>query len=82
MQIFGMTLGALDQCEKEMEVGTELDRKNRGRRWYYEWRNKTCNSFEFLGDLGNSNNFPTRDECEVTCARKSCVILNISMEVF
>ena len=36
-------------------------------KYFYNVQTQTCESFQFNGCDGNSNNFPTRDACEQYC---------------
>lgn len=40
-------------------------------RWYYDARLHQCAQFIYSGQLGNQNNFPTRQMCADRCESKS-----------
>uniref|UniRef100_A0A158R459 BPTI/Kunitz inhibitor domain-containing protein n=1 Tax=Syphacia muris TaxID=451379 RepID=A0A158R459_9BILA len=42
-------------------------------KYYYNSQTQECETFEFLGCDGNSNNFATRGECESFCGVGGCV---------
>ncbi|GFX46534.1 papilin [Trichonephila clavipes] len=56
-------------CEQKKEVGPC---KAAFPRYYYNKNTKKCEKFIYGGCKGNSNNFQTLEECEVTCERRGC----------
>uniref|UniRef100_A0A2I9LP58 Kunitz-type serine protease inhibitor n=1 Tax=Centruroides hentzi TaxID=88313 RepID=A0A2I9LP58_9SCOR len=39
-------------------------------KWYYDFKNKTCEAFIYSGCDGNTNNFKNKHYCLKYCARK------------
>ncbi|XP_077192229.1 protease inhibitor 1-like isoform X4 [Paroedura picta] len=37
------------------------------RRWYFDWKTRRCEEFDYGGCRGNANNFKTRRECQLAC---------------
>ncbi|ETN69195.1 Kunitz/Bovine pancreatic trypsin inhibitor domain protein [Necator americanus] len=44
--------------------------------WYYEMATGSCVEFKYSGCSGNANRFPSREDCESTCVRRSDVSTN------
>ncbi|XP_077192228.1 protease inhibitor 1-like isoform X3 [Paroedura picta] len=40
------------------------------RRWYFDWKTRRCEEFDYGGCRGNANNFKTRRECQLACGGK------------
>lgn len=51
----------------DADPGTTCITGNRVMRWYYNSRNRICETFRYNGCDGNSNNFATRIDCEDYC---------------
>lgn len=43
------------------------DRYDEGNKWYYDYKNSTCEEFYYYGCGGNTNRFDTEFECESSC---------------
>uniref|UniRef100_A0A914XM30 BPTI/Kunitz inhibitor domain-containing protein n=1 Tax=Plectus sambesii TaxID=2011161 RepID=A0A914XM30_9BILA len=56
--------GAGDPCSMPMAEGEGILRLSR---YYYNSKDKTCNSFVYRGAKGNRNNFRSLDECIRAC---------------
>ncbi|KAG5201925.1 hypothetical protein MJG53_012058 [Ovis ammon polii x Ovis aries] len=46
-------------------------------RWFYNWKTSECESFNFGGCYGNSNNFEKKTECEETCKKPDFLIRSL-----
>ncbi|XP_054837320.1 kunitz-type serine protease inhibitor homolog delta-dendrotoxin-like [Eublepharis macularius] len=55
---------AKDICRLPAEVGPCLALIPR---WFYNWKAKECQKFDYGGCGGNANNFKTLEECQRAC---------------
>ena len=55
-----------DVCKLPLVIPTKKCEKD-VTRYFYDSITATCKSFQYSGCYGNSNNFETIDECEITC---------------
>ena len=55
-------------CEQTVDSG--VGKKNLSK-YYYDTKDKICRRFQYKGEYGNSNNFPTLNDCNKKCSGKS-----------
>mgnify|MGYP002804202166 CR=1 FL=1 len=65
-----------EDCKNYCEKETCALKPDRGpcdlkiTRWYYNAHTRSCETFEYGGCFGNSNNYRTLEDCKTSCAKK------------
>ncbi|GMS81015.1 hypothetical protein PENTCL1PPCAC_30739 [Pristionchus entomophagus] len=55
-------------CMSSRDSGVPCDEANPSFSFYFDSRSKVCQPFSYKGCGGNSNRFPSRDECLAACS--------------